>query len=475
MSGLTWVDEGGRTLFDCPLCNQAGRVDRHGQRVRLRCYTGCEEDEVIAALDVASLKAELDARQNGAAPTEYEVEDIRRALFEEPQATGDEVPPREEVPGTAGLCHRGSAALFFSERGAGKSTVAVTIGVAAAVAGERVYYFDRENGAALTEQRVEGIIEANDWPDVLADGRFVGRHYPRLSRGWEPEAVGQVFAEGGFTVVIYDSLREGISQLGGDPNSDADISRFVDIAVTPLVARRIAVPVLDNTGHENKHRPKGSGSKLDAIPVAYKVKAAEPFSVVQLGRIEIECTRSRFGDFGRQWTMRVGHGVFNLPEPREESPAARADRERRERREEFRWACAAVLRERSPLGREPLFKAVRERGLSGADRTWRRWLAELTADPASGLVSTDDGVDLPPGRSEAAQGPPGGSEAPLGGGGPHRPLRPGLGAAAPPTPGPGDEFCACEHPARSPRADGWFCHQCKRPGPPDDAGRGAES
>jgi hypothetical protein len=37
--------------------------------------------------------------------------------------------------------------------------------------------------------------------------------------------------------------------------------------------------------------------------------------------------------------------------------------------------------------------------------------------------------------------------------------------SAPPTPERGP-WCECAWPARSPRAVGWFCQTCKRPGPP---------
>ena len=185
--------------------------------------------------------------------------------------------------------------------------------------------------------------------------------------------------------MIYDSLREAICQLGGDPNSDADISRFIDLAVTPLLERGVGVVVLDNTGHEAKNRPKGSGSKLDAIPTAYKVTTTEPFSPAQVGRIEIKCTRSRFGDEQRRWTMRVGAGVWGLPETSDESPDAKAAREVGEKREAFRRACVDALRDEAPLGRDALIGAARDQGIKGTDRKLRGWLFELAADPASGI------------------------------------------------------------------------------------------
>lgn len=337
---------------------------------------------------------------------------IQRALFDDPQpTTGASGPAREELPGTGGLLHREQASIFFSDRGQGKSITTLITALGAAVNDIPVYYFDRENGAAVTLERAEAILEANDWPDVLADGRFVGRHYPQLSRDWDPEGVGE--ALGGFGLVIYDSLREAISQLDGDPNADADISRFVDLAVTPLVRRGVAVLILDNTGHEAKGRPKGSGSKLDAIPQAYKVKATEPFSSVLTGRVELTCTRSRFGDVDRRWTARIGDGIYEVPQPRDEGPDTKAARELNERREEFRRSCVAALREQSPRGRDDLIAAARKNGAKGRNQRLRNWLVELAANPASGLLSTDEGYVIQGGPDNA--GHPGATppEAPL--------------------------------------------------------------
>jgi hypothetical protein len=50
VSRLTYVDEGGRRLLDCPLCGQAARVDRRGDRLVVRCYASCEQDAVLEAL-----------------------------------------------------------------------------------------------------------------------------------------------------------------------------------------------------------------------------------------------------------------------------------------------------------------------------------------------------------------------------------------------------------------------------------------
>ena len=332
---------------------------------------------------------------NGATPG---VAAIRRALFEDAQNTRDaDGPARIEVPGTSGLLHRGVPVVLFSERGAGKSTVALTVDVSAAAAGEKVLYLDRENGAALTRVRVEGILAAHDaWPDVLASERWVGRHYAELGR-WAPDDYAEAIAGLGFTVVTYDSWREFLTQLGLDPNADKDISAFIGLAVTPLTRRGLSVRLLDNVGHEHVDRPKNSGAKLDAIPQAYKVITTSRFSPLEVGAVRVTCTRSRYGDVGRDWTMRVGGGVFDLPQTATEAPDARRARRVQEGREKFREACIRALGEDAPQGRDRLIAGARERGAKGGTGTLRGWLAELAADPATGLVQGPDGYELTPG------------------------------------------------------------------------------
>ena len=371
---------------------EAGRA--HARRLLIRAAASVAPLTSRGAND----DAHGDPSQNGArraAPSET-VLAIRRALLEDAQDTRDVVgPAREEVPGTGGLLYRGVSALIFAERGQGKSTVAVVVGVGAAAAGERVLYLDRENGAALTRERTQGILDANpEWGDPLADGRFVGRHFPEFRSSWRSEDYGEAIAGAGFTVVLYDSTREMLDQLGLDPNSDSDLSAFHALAVTPLRRRGVAVALLDNVGHQETHRPKGSGTKLDAAEVAYKVVTTSRFSAVETGRIAITCTRSRYGDQDCEWSMPVGGGVWEPPRATTESPDARSTRKAREGREAFRLACAAALRERRPQGRDALIAVVRRRGIRRRNATLRDWLSDLAADPTSGIDSGADGYDL---------------------------------------------------------------------------------
>ena len=403
-----------------PLCVRCGKRPVHPESGERQCCVDCW----IAPPSPDELDDELDP----------EVAEIRKAVLWEPRTLRDafynESPGVEPVPGTAGLLYREQAAEFFSERGNGKSIALAVVLASAAHHGEKVLILDRENGGNPVADRFRDIFAAHpEWRHVLDDGSLDARFFPTLDSEWD----GEDFAEAleGFTVVALDSSREFIGQLGGNTNSDDDWTRLCNLAVTPLRQRGVAVAITDNVGHTETHRPKGAGAKLDAIPTAYRLKAAEKFNQTKLGEIEFTCTRSRFGDEGRKWTMRIGDGVFDMPVPASDSPADGV----RRRREEFRQACVAALTDNAPLGRNALITEARKHGAKGRETTLRELLSDLASDHASGIVHDgQDGYSLgvvpeagpPPDHPPAtrggpapaykAGGPPGGPEpgTPLG-------------------------------------------------------------
>jgi hypothetical protein len=137
----------------------------------------------------------------------------------------------------------------------------------------------------------------------------------------------------GFTVVVLDSVREMVGQLEGSNNDDDSITALYNLVVTPLLIKSVAVLLLDNTGHENTHRPKGAGGKMDAAPQVFKVVTDAKFGPDKTGKVVLTCTRSRFGDEGRKWTVRLGDGVYELPASTSEAPDAQAVQRVMRRRE----------------------------------------------------------------------------------------------------------------------------------------------
>jgi hypothetical protein len=324
-----------------------------------------------------------------------QVAEIRRMLIDDAQDTRDgKDTVRDPVPGTGELMFRATLHHFFGERESGKSTAVIAAGLSAAVRGEKVLYLDRENGAALTKAKIADALEANEWPDVLESARFVGRHYPEMRADWQGAAFAEAIAGLGFTGVIYDSVREVAAQLGADTDDETDYSRLLNLLVTPLLQRDLWAVLLDNVGHVEKGRPKGSASKLDAAPIGYLVEKVEPFSPVLQGRIRLTCMRSRFGDTGREWSMAIGAGAFAVPRALTESPDAQRARHARDAENTFRDAVVAVLREAHPLGRDLVIAAARKKGAKGRNEKLRDRLAALAADPTSGVVKVTDGFDL---------------------------------------------------------------------------------
>lgn len=66
MSGITWND-GARVLMECRNCGQAGRVDKNGTGVTVRCFAGCDQDAALNGVDVEQLFAEVTST-NGNSP-----------------------------------------------------------------------------------------------------------------------------------------------------------------------------------------------------------------------------------------------------------------------------------------------------------------------------------------------------------------------------------------------------------------------
>jgi hypothetical protein len=282
------------------------------------------------------------------APADSSVDRIVRALFVDAVSTRDGGGVREAVPGTGGLLWRGTAHTLFGERGEGKTIAALIVTLAAAACGERVLYLDRENGDYHVRGLVEGVLDAHeDWPDVLEDEQWVGRHYPALSREWEPAALAAAITGRGFTGVVYDSVREALSELGGDSNAEADYSTLMRVLVTPLVSRGLSVALLDNVGHVEKGRPKGTGAKLDAVPIAYQVRTVSEFGPVTEGTVELKCTARASAT--RDASGRSSWAVVASTFPRRET--SRPSSGRRARRTSALRRSLAVSSTRSRTGR----------------------------------------------------------------------------------------------------------------------------
>jgi hypothetical protein len=300
------------------------------------------------------------------------------------------IPARRFVPGADGLMPEGKRGHITAERKSGKSlSVAVVTPVYVVAAGGRVVVLDRENGGDEYARRLREVLDARG-----ADRRFRERvraqlsyhAWPSLSLAWGEEYPA---AFAGVDLVIFDSSRSHTAPLGLKENESDDYARFTDRLIDPLMREGVATITLDNAGHVEKDRARGTSAKEDLCDVAFVMRVLSPFSSTQAGRIELRCTASRIGEItpGDTWQMALGGGHYGGWEKIGARPP--------EARDELREATLEVLSAApEPLGVNRIAKAVRERpgnALRFSDGDLRTALAAWAEDPTSGVLPGPSG------------------------------------------------------------------------------------
>lgn len=56
----------GRLGVDCARCGHAARLDVHRERISVRCFVGCDEEDACKGLDLVAVARELIARRAAA-------------------------------------------------------------------------------------------------------------------------------------------------------------------------------------------------------------------------------------------------------------------------------------------------------------------------------------------------------------------------------------------------------------------------
>jgi hypothetical protein len=179
-----------------------------------------------------------------------------------------------------------------------------------ALAGARIVVFDRENGGDLYAARLESIIAARgltaEHQESLAD-RIFYFEFPRFRRDDDADLVELCAA---VDLVLFDSQRMYLSDLGLEENSSDDYAEFMSALVDPLFRAGIGTLILDNTGHAEPKRGRGASSKGDLNEILFTLELIERFDLDTVGRLRLEITDSRFGNTGR-WELEIGGGVFD--------------------------------------------------------------------------------------------------------------------------------------------------------------------
>lgn len=295
-----------------------------------------EAAEYFASLD-ADTRAAAFKGVNATVKLKAPVEDIdppptaaiHKALVDASENVweADAARARVEIPGSCELLWKDQATHIFAPRESGKTTGLLVVCCNMAAAGTKVLYLDRENGAAALKEKLDDILAANpDWDAAKIRENLTPRSWPMFDEEWDAEVYGDAIETAGFDVVIYDSLRELFDQFGWNENVKPDWSKLWSRLGSPLVRRGVVPVFLDNTGHTNQHRAAGTGGKADTLQQGYRFRRINRFTRESVGALRIECTRSRLGQQGDHWQMRLGGGVYDLPVEAEKAPPTDEDK-----------------------------------------------------------------------------------------------------------------------------------------------------
>jgi hypothetical protein len=225
----------------------------------------------------------------------------------------DGMPDRAWLPRSEHMLARGARHHVAAPLKSGKSLGFLAHAVNMVIAEARVVILDRENGADEYARRLRDIL--NDRP---ANARAAIRErlayyaWPQIKLTDGP---GLAAAIGTPDIVILDSTRTFLSGFQLDEDSSDDFAKFAAAIVDPLFRAGIATVQLDNTGHGDTGRARGSSSKGDLADVLYSLKTTTPFDEHRRGHLKLVRAHSRFGDVAPAFTIELGAGHFGAFTP----------------------------------------------------------------------------------------------------------------------------------------------------------------
>ena len=261
-------------------------------------------------------QAEIDAyffatlgNGNGGAPAGSFAERVTSRRVDLLQRLEEGLPPIEYLPASDRMLRRGKRHQWAAPKKVGKSLGALVHAVDVVLGGGTVVIFDRENGADLYASRLEAIMAARGLNDEQRQRIADSLDYYEFPRFRDNDRDNLVELCDGADLVMFDSQRMYLSDLGLEENSSDDYAEFMAALVEPLFVAGIATLILDNTGHAEPRRSRGNSAKGDLNEILFTLERVERFNVDMAGLLRLEITDSRFGNSGR-WELDIGGGVF---------------------------------------------------------------------------------------------------------------------------------------------------------------------
>jgi hypothetical protein len=282
------------------------------------------------------------------------------------------VPPVEYLPASEGMLVRGKRHQIPAPKKTGKSLGMLVHWCDMIAAGARgIVVLDRENGADEYARRLHGIFRYKGYSAEEVANVRARLHYfefPRFKRG-DGEDFREFVESLDAELVVFDSQRMFLTDLGLAEDSTDDYSVFMATVVDPLFRAGITTLILDNTGHSNKDRARGASGKGDLNEVLMLLETELPFDLNKQGRLKLKILESRFGNRG-EWLMDIGGGTFgSWHEPSGVDDNA-----------ELRRAAIEIIGSEPGIGANRIIQSARERGVKVGKQEHARTLLNRYAD-----------------------------------------------------------------------------------------------
>lgn len=200
-----------------------------------------------------------------------------------------------------GLVYRGFSTNIYGPTGSAKTLIAQGLVLEALRSGLSVGHWDEEMGKEVTAARYRQM-GATDIE--LGRVAFYTWQRPTLDDG---DAFVAQCLDDRVDLVLIDPTADFLSAAGMEENSNDDITAWAAAFPQALSQRGVASILLDGAPHGAAHQ-RGGIQKGYKASLVFGFDVREEPSKTNVGLVELECEKDRFGDIGRgaRVTFRVG-------------------------------------------------------------------------------------------------------------------------------------------------------------------------
>lgn len=206
-----------------------------------------------------------------------------------------------------GFLYEGGLHSMAGAPDAGKSTLCLFWVLQLLLENRSVLFMDEEGGPEIVTEKLVGL---GAQPHHLENLTYV----PFPGSDWSDSDIGELVAlaeDVRPSLMLWDSSAAFLARAGLDENLAGPVTAWWSKVLTPI-ARNLGVAMLvidhDVKSSEGSRYARGSGAKLAAIDVQFKVEIEKPFTRNENGLLRIKVTKDRRGWLHRDWRVDVETG-----------------------------------------------------------------------------------------------------------------------------------------------------------------------